>query len=308
MKEDKKIIDFTVDMEEEGSRLDLYLASQLGTSSRSKIQKFIKEGLVLVNGKKEKSSYLIKEEDQVQLELVEDLETEIRPEKIHLDIVYEDEDVIVINKPKAMVVHPAPGNYSGTLVNALLYHFGGQLSTINGEQRPGIVHRIDKDTTGLLVVAKNDMAHKSLAEQFKAHTTTREYKMIVLGNPKEDSYWVDGPIGRNPKDRLKMAVVEGGKPARTHFEVIERFEGYSLLAARLETGRTHQIRVHSTYKGYPLLGDSLYYGGKFKIKSIGPVLHAGSLGFVHPRRGDYLEFESDLPEYFLKIIEGLRNS
>lgn len=302
-----KKVDFIVEMEEEGLRLDLYAASNLGTRSRSSIQKLIKEGLVLVNGKKEKSSYLVKEEDQIEVCMPEEIETEIRPENISLDIVYEDGDVIVINKPKAMVVHPAPGNYSGTLVNALLYHFENKLSTINGAQRPGIVHRIDKDTTGLLVVAKNDEAHKNLSEQFKVHSITREYSMIVLGNPKEDQYTVDGPIGRNPKDRLKMAVVEGGKPARTHFKVEERFEGYSLLTARLETGRTHQIRVHSTYKGYPLLGDSLYYGGKFKIKSIGPVLHAGTLGFMHPSKAEYMEFHADLPEYFLKIIEGLRS-
>lgn len=303
-----KKIDLLADLEDIGLRLDVYISANLKDKSRSYIQRLIKTGQVLVNTKGEKASYSVADGDQIQIILPDEMEEDIRPENIPLDIVYEDEDVLVIDKPKAMVVHPAPGNYSGTLVNALLFHFEDNLSNVNGDMRPGIVHRIDKDTTGLLVVAKNDQAHEHLAAQFKIHSITREYTMIVLGNPKEEQYTVEAPIGRNPKDRLKMAVVEGGKPATTHFEVIAYYDGYSLMKARLETGRTHQIRVHSTYKGYPLLGDSLYYGGKFKIKTIGPALHAGSLGFIHPKTGQYMEFHSELPLYFLEIIKKLENS
>lgn len=291
---------------EDDERLDVYTSLNLGSRSRSAIQKLIKSGHVLVNQKQEKASYIVKEEDIIEVTLTKPLGIDIDPENIELEIVYEDADVIVINKPKSMVVHPAPGNYSGTLVNALLYHFKNELSTLNDTTRPGIVHRIDKDTTGLLVVAKNNQAHENLMEQFKAHSTSRKYTMIVLGNPKEDNFTVDAPIGRNPKDRLKKAVVPDGKRAITHFEVLERYQGYSLMTATLETGRTHQIRVHAAYKGYPLLGDSLYFGGKFKIKTIGPVLHAGLLGFVHPVTGKYISFETPLPEYFEKIIYKLR--
>lgn len=291
---------------EDDERLDVYTSLNLGSRSRSAIQKLIKSGHVLVNQKQEKASYIVKEEDIIEVTLTKPLGIDIDPENIELEIVYEDADVIVINKPKSMVVHPAPGNYSGTLVNALLYHFKNELSTLNDITRPGIVHRIDKDTTGLLVVAKNNQAHENLMEQFKAHSTSRKYTMIVLGNPKEDNFTVDAPIGRNPKDRLKKAVVPDGKRAITHFEVLERYQGYSLMTATLETGRTHQIRVHAAYKGYPLLGDSLYFGGKFKIKTIGPVLHAGLLGFVHPVTGKYISFETPLPEYFEEIIYKLR--
>lgn len=301
-------IDLFVALQDADARLDVYISLNLTDKSRSYIQRLIKTGGVLVNGKPEKPSYIVCADDQIEITLPQEEEAEIKPEDIPLNVVFEDEDVIVIDKPKSMVVHPAPGNYSGTLVNGLLFHFKDHLSGVNGDTRPGIVHRIDKDTTGLLVVAKNDRAHEHLAAQFKAHSITREYTMIVLGNPKEEHYTVEAPIGRNPKDRLKMAVVQKGKPATTHFEVIERFEGYTFMRARLETGRTHQIRVHSTYKGYPLLGDSLYYGGKFKIKTVGPALHAGVLGFVHPRTEEYMEFHSELPEYFVQIIEKLRIS
>ena len=296
---------FYVNEEDSGTRLDQYLASEVSTSSRSFIQKNIKDGNVKVNDKVRKPSYLVQEDDVVVMELSEPVELDITAEDIPLDIIYEDEDVIVINKGKDMVVHPAPGNYTGTLVNALLFHCRDNLSTINGIRRPGIVHRIDKNTTGILVVAKNDRAHNSLSAQFKDHSITREYSMIVLGNPKEDSYTVDAPIGRNPKDRLKMAVVEGGRRAVTHFKVEKRYNGHSLLKATLETGRTHQIRVHSLYKGHPLLGDDLYYGGSFRFKTQGPVLHAGRLGFIHPSSGEYVEFNSELPKYFSDILSKL---
>lgn len=296
---------FIVSIEEAGSRLDQYLAETIGTSSRSFIQKNIKNGNVKVNSVEKKPSYIVQEDDEIEMIATEPVELDIEAENIPIDIMYEDDDIIVINKGKDMVVHPAPGNYTGTLVNALLYHCKDKLSTINGVKRPGIVHRIDKNTTGVLVVAKNDYAHNFLTEQFKDHSITREYKLIVMGNPKEHKYTVDAPIARNPKDRLKMAVVHGGRRAVTHFEVLTNYRGYSFLSATLETGRTHQIRVHSTHKGHPLLGDDLYYSGNFKIKTQGPVLHAGKLGFIHPSTKEYIEFNSKLPDYFADIIEKL---
>lgn len=295
---------FVVIEEDAGIRLDLYLVQSLGTNSRSFLQKNIKSGNVVVNGVVKKPSYLVEEDDEIIITIAEPIELDIVAENIPIEIIYEDEDVIVINKPKGMVVHPAPGNYTGTLVNALMFHCKN-LSTINGIKRPGIVHRIDKDTTGILVVAKNDQAHNSLSEQFKDHSITREYQLIVKGRPREDKYTVDAPIARNPKDRLKMAIVEGGKRAVTHFEVVKRYEGYSHLKAQLETGRTHQIRVHSAYKGYPLLGDDVYSRGSFKFKVQGQALHAGKLGFIHPRTGEYVEFISPLPKYFQGILEKL---
>lgn len=293
------------DLEEE-QRLDVYLASVLGTKSRSAVQKLIKNNMVLVNGKAVKQSYIVEEEDLLDVQIPEPIALDVVPEDISLEIVYEDQDLIVVNKPKGMVVHPAPGNYNGTLVNALLFHFGDSLSSINGVKRPGIVHRIDKDTSGLLVVAKNDFSHNFLMEQFKDHSITREYQMILLGNPKEDSYTVEAPIGRNPKDRLKMGVVQGGKRAVTHFKVLEHFEKYSYVSATLETGRTHQIRVHSTYKGFPLLGENLYFGGEFKYKTQGQTLHAKKLGFIHPSKKQYMELDSELPDYFTQILDKLR--
>lgn len=286
-------------------RLDVYVATNLGTSSRSFVQKLIKSGKVFVNGKVEKPSYTVCDEDIIDIELPEPVKLDIEPENIPLEIVYEDDDLLVVNKPKGMVVHPAPANYSGTMVNALLYHLGDNLSSINGVKRPGIVHRIDKDTTGLVVVAKNDYAHNFLAEQFKAHSISRRYTMIVLGNPKSDNYTVNKPIGRNPKDRLKMAVAENGKSAITHFEVIKRYVSHSYVSATLETGRTHQIRVHSASLGFHLLGDSLYYGGKFKFKTQGQTLHAGLLGFIHPTKKEYVEFSVEEPQYFLDILKKL---
>lgn len=297
-------INIVVEYELEKIRLDSYIAYNIGTKSRTYIQKLIKDGNILVNGKVQKPSYIVNEEDKINITIPDEETIDIKPENIKIDVVYEDDDLIIINKDKGMVVHPAPGNYSGTLVNALMYHFKN-LSSLNGN-RPGIVHRIDKDTTGLLVVAKNDFAHTKLSEQFKIHSITREYEMIVLGNPKFEKITVDKAISRSKKDRTKMAIDETGRNAVTHFEVIERFSNYAYMKAKLETGRTHQIRVHSTYLGHPLLGDSVYYGGNFKIKTIGQTLHARSLGFIHPTKNEYIEFNSKLPEYFAKILDNLK--
>ncbi len=298
----------TAETDAQDIRLDVFLAAELGTQSRSFVQKLIKSQKVLVNGKHEKPSYLVRDEDAIEIEIPEAVPLDVVAENIPLEIIHEDEDIIIVNKPKGMVVHPAPGNYCGTLVNALMYHCGENLSSINGIKRPGIVHRIDKDTSGLLVVAKNDQAHNHLTEQFKVHSITREYRLIVLGNPKEERYTIDQPIARNPKDRLKMAVVQGGRSAVTHFEVLENFHKHSYLSATLETGRTHQIRVHSTYAGHPLLGDSLYYGGKFHFKVEGQALHAMRLGIKHPRTGEYMEFVQEEPKYFQEILRKLRGS
>ena len=295
---------FLVIDEEEGDRLDVYLSSQLGDMSRSYIQKIIKDKKVTVNGKIEKAKYTVKEDDVIEIEIPAPKLLEVIPQDIPIDIVYEDNDLMIVNKPQDMVVHPAPGNYEGTLVNAILYHCKDNLSSINGVIRPGIVHRIDKDTSGLLMIAKNNNAHNSLAEQLKDHSITREYEFICHGVIKEDKITVEAPIGRNPKDRLKMGVVQGGKHAVTHFEVINRFDNYTHVKARLETGRTHQIRVHSAYIKHPLLGDPLY-GPKNKFGISGQVLHARVLGFIHPSSKEYMEFEADLPEYFKKLLNKL---
>lgn len=294
--------------EDMDNRLDIYLAEQYEELSRSYIQKLIKEGHIKVNGKVEKAKYLVKVGDEVEILLPKKEETLIEPENIPLDIVYEDEDVLVVNKPQGMVVHPAPGNYSATLVNALMYHCGSNLSDLNGIVRPGIVHRIDKDTSGLLVVAKNNKAHEILAKQFKEHTNTRKYHAIVIGSIKEDEAAIDAPIGRHPVDRLKRTVISDGKHAVTHFRVLNRFRDFTYIEARLETGRAHQIRVHLSYIGNPLLGDPLYGPKTSKFNLKGQVLHAKTLGFVHPRKGEYMEFESELPEYFKKLLKVLKNS
>ena len=294
--------------EEIDNRLDVYLAEQYEDLSRSYIQKLIKENCIKVNGKIEKAKYLVKLGDKIEINLPKVEEVRIEPENIPLDIVYEDDDVIVINKPQGMVVHPAPGNYSGTLVNAILYHCGDNLSDMNGIMRPGIVHRIDKDTSGLLVVAKNNVSHEILAKQFKEHTNTRKYHAIVIGNIKEDDAAVDAPIGRHPVDRLKRTVTSDGKHAVTHFKVLERFRDFTYIEARLETGRTHQIRVHLSYIGCPLVGDPLYGPKTSKFNLKGQVLHAKVLGFIHPTKKEYLEFTSDLPEYFNKLLRVLKNS
>ena len=252
------IREFLVEEDEDGDRLDVYLADQFVDMSRSYIQKIIKDKKVTVNGKVEKAKYLVKEEDKIVIEIPKPKVLEVVPQDIPIEIVYEDDDIIIVNKPQGMVVHPAPGNYEGTLVNAILYHCKGNLSSINGVIRPGIVHRIDKDTSGILMIAKNNNAHNCLAEQLKDHSITREYEFICHGVFKEDNVTVDRPIGRNPKDRLKMAIVPNGKRAVTHFEVIERFNGYTHVRARLETGRTHQIRVHAMSINHPLVGDPVY--------------------------------------------------
>lgn len=297
-----------VNEEEVDNRLDVYLAEQYENLSRSYIQKLIKEDCVKVNGKLEKARYMVKLGDEIDINLPQTHEIKIEPENIHIDIVYEDDDVIVVNKPQGMVVHPAPGNYSGTLVNALLHHCGDNLSNTNGIMRPGIVHRIDKDTSGLLVVAKNNNSHEILARQFKEHTNTRKYHAIVVGSIKEDEAAIDAPIGRHPVDRLKRTVISEGKHAITHFKVLERFRDFTYIEARLETGRTHQIRVHLSYIGNPLVGDPIYgpKASKFNLK--GQVLHAKTLGFIHPTKGEYIEFTSELPEYFNKILRILNNS
>lgn len=302
----EEIREFLVEEDEEGDRLDVYLSDQFVDMSRSYIQKIIKDKKVTVNGKVEKAKYLVKEEDKVVIEIPKPKILEVVPQDIPIEIVYEDDDIIIVNKPQGMVVHPAPGNYEGTLVNAILYHCKGNLSSINGVIRPGIVHRIDKDTSGILMIAKNNNSHNCLAEQLKDHSITREYEFICHGVFKEDNITVDRPIGRNPKDRLKMAIVPNGKRAVTHFEVLERFNGYTHVRARLETGRTHQIRVHAMSINHPLVGDPVYGPKNSKIKLNGQALHAKKLGFIHPTTKEYVEFDSELPDYFQKLLEKLR--
>ncbi len=292
--------------DETGKRIDVYISRFRDDLSRSQVQKLITDGKVTVNGKNIKSNYRLREKDIIDIEIPDPEPLDIEAEDISLNILYEDSDVIVIDKPQGMVVHPAPGHYSGTVVNALMYHCKDSLSGINGCMRPGIVHRIDMNTSGIIVAAKSDAAHKSLAVQFAEHSINRRYRAIVVGNIKEDTITVDKPIGRNPRDRKKMAVVEGGKRAVTHFTVLERFGKYTYIEASLETGRTHQIRVHMAYSGHPLLGDNIYGSEKQPYKLMGQVLHAGVLGFVHPATGEYMEFKSEVPEYFEKLLERFR--
>ena len=299
----------TVSPEDAGVRIDKYLAEQLPDITRSYLQKLLKDGSVQMNGKPVKASTKTAVGAVIALTIPEPEEPEILPENIPLDILYEDSDVILINKPKNMVVHPAAGHYTGTLVNALMYHCRGDLSGINGVLRPGIVHRIDKDTTGVLIVCKNDRAHNALAEQLKEHSITRQYRAIVCGNLKEDEGTVDAPLGRHPQDRKKMAIVRsGGKRAVTHYRVLERFGNDTYIECQLETGRTHQIRVHMASLGHPLLGDEIYGRAKSPFKLEGQTLHAMVLGFIHPTTGEYMEFEAPLPEYFEKLLEKLRKS
>lgn len=299
----------TVSPGDAGVRIDKYLAEQLPDITRSYLQKLLKDGSVQMNGKPVKASTKTAVGAVIALTIPEPEEPEILPENIPLDILYEDSDVILINKPKNMVVHPAAGHYTGTLVNALMYHCRGDLSGINGVLRPGIVHRIDKDTTGVLIVCKNDRAHNALAEQLKEHSITRKYRAIVCGNLKEDEGTVDAPLGRHPQDRKKMAIVRsGGKRAVTHYRVLERFGNDTYIECQLETGRTHQIRVHMASLGHPLLGDEIYGRAKSPFKLEGQTLHAMVLGFIHPTTGEYMEFEAPLPEYFEKLLEKLRKS
>lgn len=300
---DRFCFEITEEMEDE--RIDKCLSMLIDSLSRSYIQKMIKEGAVTVNGAVVKGSFRVKVEDSVAFCLPEAVEPEIVPEDIPLDILYEDRDVIVVNKPKGMVVHPAAGHYSKTLVNALLYHCGGELSGINGVMRPGIVHRIDMDTTGSVIACKNDRAHKCIAEQLKEHAITRCYHAICHGVLKEDEGTVDKPVGRHPLERKKMAVVGNGKPAVTHYRVLERFGSYTYMECVLETGRTHQIRVHMSCTGHPLLGDELYGGGKSPFRLQGQTLHAKTLGFRHPSTGRYVEVDAPLPDYFVHLLKVL---
>ena len=288
------------------TRLDSYLSDQLVDLSRNYIQKLIEQGKVSVNGQIEMvKKYKVKNDDHIEVEIPEPERLKIEAENIPIEILYEDSDLLVVNKPQGMVVHPAPGNYNGTLVNALLYHCKN-LSSINGIIRPGIVHRIDKDTSGLLMIAKNDKAHRSLAAQLKEHSINRIYTALVHGNVKEERATINAPLGRHHIDRLRMAVVErNGKHAVTHFKVTKRFGDYTLIEVKLETGRTHQIRVHMAFIHHPLVGDPVYGPQKEKIKLNGQALHASTIGFIHPTNNTYMEFTVDLPQYFSKLLESL---
>ena len=314
LKEEIHIEEINITEETKGTRLDLVLSAGLEDYSRSFIQKLFEKGSISVNGEICTSKkYKCNSGDRVIITIPQPEKLEAEAEDIPLNVVYEDEDLIVVDKLAGMVVHPAPGNYTGTLVNALLYHCGDQLSSINGVIRPGIVHRIDKDTSGLLMAAKNDRAHLGLARQLEEHSINRRYRAIVYNNIKEDEGTVDEPIGRDPRNRLRNAVIREGMPgsesarnAVTHYKVLERFGKFTLIEAKLETGRTHQIRVHMAYIKHPLLGDELYGPAKNKEGAKRQMLHAGVLGFVHPVKGEYMEFESPLPEDFRNVLDRLR--
>lgn len=289
--------------EEDDGRLDSYLSNELDEVSRTKIQGLIREGLVLVNGEKKKPRYTIKEGDVIQITIPKPKVIEILPENIDLDIVYEDDDIAIINKSQGMVVHPAPGNYSGTLVNGLLYHMDS-LSSLNEIIRPGIVHRLDKDTSGLLIIAKNNDAHRFLADKLKKRDIKRVYIALVHGVVRDDSGIINAPIGRDTRDRKKMAVLEtNGKEAITRYSVLKRYSEYTLVEAELETGRTHQIRVHFAHEHHPIVGDPTYSRRKTKFNLKGQLLHSIKIGFIHPRTGMYMEFETDMPKRFTKIID-----
>ncbi len=301
--DNKRVLCFTVESGDEAERLDKAICSFAPELSRSFVQKVLESGLVTVNGKPEKKSYLTRSGDEITVVAPELRELEAIPQAIELDVRYEDESLLVVNKPRGMVVHPAPGNPDGTLVNALLHHCKGSLSGINGVIRPGIVHRIDKNTSGLLIVAKTDEAHVSLAAQIAEHSFTREYRAVVHGGFKEPSGTVDAPIGRNPNDRKKMCVTAANsKRAVTHYEVLESYKSFSFIKVRLETGRTHQIRVHMAHLGHPVAGDDVY-GPKNGVSMGGQCLHAGLIGFEHPKTGKYIEISSELPEYFNAFLD-----
>lgn len=298
---------FDISPEMEGERIDKCICGYLDSLSRSYIQKIIKDGNVSVNGKSVKSNYKVRVEDQIRFQIPDAVEPDILPEDLSIPVLYEDEDVLVIDKPKNMVVHPAPGHYSGTVVNFIMYHCKGKLSGINGVMRPGIVHRIDKDTTGSLIICKNDEAHQRIAEQLKVHSITRKYRAIVYGRFKEADGVIDAPIGRHPVDRKKMAINEtNGKPAVTHYHVIEQFDKFAYIECELETGRTHQIRVHMSSIGHPLLGDEVYCTLKAPFHLEGQCLHAYILGFQHPKTDEYIECAAPIPEYFNELLKKLK--
>lgn len=302
-------IELTVAPDDAGARIDRYLAGSIPELSRSAIAKLIEDGRVTIGDRPVAKSSKTSAGDIIAVELDEPQPVDITPEDIPLDIVYEDEHLLVVNKPKGMVVHPAPGNYSGTLVNALMFRCGDDLSGINGELRPGIVHRIDKDTSGLLAVAKSDIAHHGLSEQIRDHSFTREYLAVAYGNIKEDERTVDAPIGRHKVDRKRMCVTQlNSKPAVTHITVLERYSGFTYIRCRLETGRTHQIRVHLSYIGHPIAGDPVYGPSKVITALNGQCLHAAKLGFIHPVIGEYMEFTSDPPKEFTDFLDKCRRT
>lgn len=297
---------YEITKEQEGQRIDKFLSGELSNLSRSYIQKLLKENLVTLKEKSLKANYKLRSGDLICIRILEASEPDILPEDIPLDILYEDQDLLVVNKPKGMVVHPGAGHYSGTLVNALMFHCGESLSGINGVLRPGIVHRIDRDTTGSLLVCKNDRTHRAIAEQLKVHSITRKYRAIVHGVLKEDEGTVNAPIGRHPVERKKMAINDkNGKEAITHYRVLERFRSFTYVECQLETGRTHQIRVHMSSIHHPLLGDEVYGPENSGYHLEGQTLHAMTLGFIHPSTGAYLEFSAPLPEYFEKLLKKL---
>lgn len=304
-----ELFEILISEEHNGERLDKFISTKIKDITRSYVQKLIKNNCVSVDDKIENDkNYKVLTGQTLKIEIPSPELLDLSPENIPLDIVYEDEDLLVVNKPKGLVVHPAPGNYNGTLVNALMYHCGDSLSSINGTIRPGIVHRIDKDTSGLLIVAKNDFAHKSLAEQIKEHSFSREYEAIVYGNIKNDTGTIDAPIGRHKVDRKKMTVTkENSRAAITHYTVLGRYKRFTHVRLKLETGRTHQIRVHMSYIGHPVAGDPVY-GPKSIIKELnGQCLHARHIGFIHPRTGKYMDFESDLPDYFINFLKNIND-
>ena len=304
-----EILNYQVSDGQSGIRIDLYLSEKNEKLSRSYIQKLLKEQKITVNGSAVKANYKVQEGDEISVAVPDIKEPDILPEDIPLDILYEDDDVLIVNKPKGMVVHPSAGHTSGTLVNAIMFHCKDNLSGINGVLRPGIVHRIDKDTTGALLVCKNDNAHRNLAEQLKEHSIRRRYRAIVAGVLKEDEGTIEGPIGRHPIDRKKMAVnYKNGKHAVTHYKVIERFKNYTYIKCRLETGRTHQIRVHMAHIRHPLLGDAVYGPAKCPFKLQGQTLHAKTLGIVHPRTHEYIEVDAPLPDYFISLLNKLKQT
>ena len=297
---------FTADIEHEDQRIDRYLTEMLPEQSRSFFQKLIRDGFVMVNHIIVKVNYRLKTGDIIEIDIPDAVPTEIVPENIPLDILYEDDDLLIVNKPKGMVVHPAVGHSTGTLVNAIMYHCQGNLSGINGEIRPGSVHRIDKDTTGSLIICKNDEAHRNIAEQIKEHSVTRRYVGVVAGTFSEESGTVEGAIGRHPNDRKRMTINEkNGKPAVTHYRVLQTLKGASFMEFELETGRTHQIRVHMASISHPLLGDTVYGNSKNPYKLQGQALHARTIGFIHPTTGEYIEVSAPIPEYMTELVRKL---